>query len=204
MLDAGNIEPIEELEWIIPIVIQDKNIIGEVGIYVDLRKLNDACLHNPFPTPFTDEVLEIVEGQEMYSFTDVFSGYHQVIIAKEYHHKTTFLTEWGCYQYTVMPFGLKNAPAIFSRIVVSSFKDFIHKFLEVYLDDQTVFGLVRHHIEILHMMLDQCRKYQIALNSKKCILCTPFGMLLGHVICRDGILVDPAKIAIILDLPPPT
>ena len=69
----------------------------------------------------------------------------------------TFVTEWGCYKYTVMPFGLKNAPAIFSRIVVSTFKDFIHKFLEVYFDDWTMFGLVRDHIEILHMMLDRCR-----------------------------------------------
>ena len=67
----------------------------------------------------------------MYSFTNGFSGYHQVRIEKEDCHKTTFVTEWGCYQYTVMPFGLKNAPVIFSRIVVFAFKDFIHKFLEV-------------------------------------------------------------------------
>ena len=71
----------------------------------------------------------------MYSFMDVFSGYHQIKITPEDHHKTTFVIEWGCYQYTVMPFGLKNTPSIFSRIVVSAFKDFIHKFLEVYFDD---------------------------------------------------------------------
>ena len=115
----------------------------------------------------------------------------------------TFITEWGCYQYTVMPFGLKNAPAIFSRIVVSTFKDFIHKFLEVYFDDWIVFGLVRDHIESLRMMLGRCRKYQIGLNSKKCIFCALFGVLLGHVVCRSGILVDPVKVVIILDLPPP-
>ena len=57
MLDVGIIEPIEELEWIIPIVIQDKKKMGEVRICVDLRKLNDACLHDPFPTPFRHEVL---------------------------------------------------------------------------------------------------------------------------------------------------
>ena len=93
----------------------------------------------------------------MYSFTDGFFGYHQVRIAKKDRHKTNFSTEWGCYQYTVMPFGLKNAPTIFSRIVVSAFKDFIHKFLEVYFDDWTVFGLVRDHIESLCMMLEHCR-----------------------------------------------
>ena len=140
----------------------------------------------------------------MYSFTDVFSGYHQVIIAKEDGHKMTFITEWGCYQYTIMTSGLKNAPAIFSRIIVSSLKYFIYKFLEFYFDDWTMFGLVRDHIESLHMMLARCRQYQIMLNSNKCILCAPFGVLLGHVVCCDGILVDPTKIVIILDLPPPT
>ena len=140
MLEVGIIEPIEESEWISPIVIQDNKETGKVRICVDLRKLNDACLHDPFPTPFTDEVLESVDGQEMYSFTDGFSSQHQVRIEQEDRHKTTFVTEWRCYQYTVIPFGLKNDPAIFSRIVVSAFKDFIHKFLEVYFHQRN-FGV---------------------------------------------------------------
>ena len=76
MLDVAIIEPIEESEWIIPIVVQAKKIVGEVCICIDLRKLNDSFLHNPFLTPLTDEVIENVEGQEVYSFTDGFSGYH--------------------------------------------------------------------------------------------------------------------------------
>ena len=95
MVDARIIEPIEKLEWINTIVIQDKKTIGEVSICVDLRKLNDACLHNPFPTPFTDELLESIEEQEMYSFIDGFSGYHQIRIMKEDCHKITFVLKWG-------------------------------------------------------------------------------------------------------------
>ena len=63
-------------------VVQDKKI-DEVRICVDMRKLNDAWMYDPFPTPFMDEVLEEVGGQEMYSFTDGFSSYHQIRIAKE-------------------------------------------------------------------------------------------------------------------------
>ena len=103
-----------------------------------------------------------------------------------------------------MPFGLKNDRAIFSRIVVYAFKYFIHKFLEVYFDDWTVSSLERDHIESLHMMLERCCQYQITLNSKKCIFCTLFSVLLGHVVCRDGISVEPAKFVIIIDLSPPT
>ena len=87
MLDARIIKLVKESEWIIPIVVQD-NKIGEVRICIDLRKLNDACMHDPFPTPFTDEIIEGVGEQEMHSFTGRFSGYHQIRIAKEYRHKS--------------------------------------------------------------------------------------------------------------------
>jgi hypothetical protein len=103
MLEAGIIEPVEESEWISSMVVQDKKT-GKIRICVDLRKLNDACLHDPLPTPFIDEVLENVGGQGVYSFTDGFLGYHQIWIVKEDRQKTTFAIEWGSYQYTIMPF----------------------------------------------------------------------------------------------------
>jgi hypothetical protein len=103
-----------------------------------------------------------------------------------------------------MPFGLKNAPAFFSRVVVEYFKEFIHKFLEVYLDDWIVFSLLKYHIEVLRLMFQICRQCQISLNLKKCIFCSPFGILLVHVVCKQVLLVDPAKIVVILDLQPPT
>ena len=148
MLDAGIIKPLEESEWIRPMVVQDKKI-GEIRICVDLRKLNDACMHDPFATPFTDEVLEGVGIQEMYSFTNGFLGYHQIQIAKEDHHKTRFVTESGYFQYTVMPFGLKNAPGVFSQVVVVVFKEFIQNFLPVYMDDWIIYGLIRDHLDNL-------------------------------------------------------
>ena len=67
-------------------MIQVKNTAGEVRIYVDLRKLNDAFLNDSFPTPFIDEIFKSIEGKEMYSFTNGFYGYKQVIIMKEYRH----------------------------------------------------------------------------------------------------------------------
>ena len=52
-------------------------------------------------------------------------------------------------------------------------------------------------------MLAKCRQHQISLNLKKCVFCVPFGTLLGHIVCKQGLMVDPAKIAIIVNLPPP-
>ena len=148
-------------------------------------------------------MLDNVGGQEVYSFTDGFLSYHQIKIALEDRHQTTFSTKMGYFQYTVMPFGLKNAPAIFSKVVIYSFMEFIHKFLEVYFDDWSIFGLLKDHIASLRLMLDKCRKHQISLNLKKCIFCAPFGILLGHIVCKQGLMVDPEKIAIIVNLPPP-
>lgn len=101
-----------------------------------------------------------------------------------------------------MLFGLKNAATVFSHIVVVAFRDFIHKFLEVYLDDWTVFNLLKKHMQKQRLMLDRCRELQISLNLKKCIFCTPFGVLLGHIICQQGLVVDLTKIAIIINLSP--
>ena len=67
-----------------------------------------------------------------------------------------------------------------------------------------VFGLLKDHNESIRMMLDQCRQFQISLNLKKCIFCAPFGILLGHVVCQDGVLMDPTKIVIIVNLPTPS
>ena len=64
---------------------------------MDFRNLNDSCIHDPFLTPFIDEVLDNVGGQEAYSFTDGFSGYHQIKIALEDKSKTTFMTQSGCF-----------------------------------------------------------------------------------------------------------
>ena len=57
ILTTGIIEPVEEFDWVSPMVVQEKKLKSEIRIFVDLRKLNDASVHDPFPTPFTNEVL---------------------------------------------------------------------------------------------------------------------------------------------------
>jgi hypothetical protein len=94
MPEDGIIELVEESEWICPMVVQE-NKQGGIRICVDLRKLNDTSLHDPFPTPFTYEVLDNVGGQEAYSFTDGFSGYHQIKLASEDRYKNTFFYRMG-------------------------------------------------------------------------------------------------------------
>lgn len=65
-----------------------------------------------------------------------------------------------------------------------AFKEFIHKFLEVYFDDLTMFSLVKNHVASLHLMLGTCRRHQVNFYLKNCIFYVPYGVLLGHVVCK--------------------
>jgi len=82
-----------------------------------------------------------------------------------------------------MYFWLKDAPIVFSILFVAAFREFIHKFLEVYLDDCIVFIVLKDHIETMWLFLDSYRQYQISLNLKKCIFYALSGILLGLVVC---------------------
>jgi hypothetical protein len=92
LLEARLPFPVEEAEWVSPIVIEINKGTYEIRVCVYYKILNSTFVHNPFPTPFTDEVLEQSAGKESYSFTDGFSGYHQVRIVEEEKRKTTFIT----------------------------------------------------------------------------------------------------------------
>jgi hypothetical protein len=188
MLVVGLIFPVDEFEWINLIFIHSKKGTEDIRVCVYYRSLNSAYVHDPLPTLFSDKVLDQVVGREAYSFTDGFFGYHQVRIAEVNKKKITLTTEWGSFAFNIMPFGLKNAPTVFSQIVIDTFHDFIHKFIDVYLDDWMVYILLKDHIGLLRLMLDQCRQLQISVNMKKCIFYVPFGNMLGHI----------------LNMPPPT
>lgn len=159
MLEARIIETVEELNWVSLMVVQRKKQWDEISTYVDLRKLNDVCIHDPFPMLFRHEVLENDGDMVAYSLTDGFLGYHQIKVLPEDSSKTTFVIEWGCFQYIVMPFGLNNAPMIVSRVVIVHFKESIHKFLEIYFNDWTIFGLAKCHVASLCYTLDTYHRH---------------------------------------------
>ena len=101
LLKVGFIAPIENSEWVSPIVVMPKKN-KKVRICVNYRKLNAATISNPFPLPYLDSILDDVVGHEMYSFLDGFSGYNQIWMAAEDEAKTTFVTAWGVFVCTVM------------------------------------------------------------------------------------------------------
>ena len=105
---------------------------------------------------------------------------------KEDQHKTTFVCEFGSFAYRDMPLGFKNAPIVFSRIVIKPFQEYMYKTMAVYFDDRTVYSLLKGKVKWFHLMLERCTQIQLTLNVKKLIFSTPIEILLGHEVCKEG------------------
>ena len=202
LLAVGFIYPIEKANWLSPIVIVPKKN-GKLRVCVDYRKLNAATVSDPFPIPFTNLMLDAVAGHEMYSFLDGFSGYNQVRMAPEDREKIAFITEWGAFASNVMMFGLKNAPATFQRMVQEIFYEYLTTFMRVFVDDFSVFGKQAEHLHQLMLCLEKCRQSKLKLNPAKCAFAVTSGVLLGHIVSKDGLAVDPQKVEVIRKLRTP-
>ena len=111
---------------------------GKVRMCLDFRDLNKACPKDDFPLPHIDVLVDNTAGSALMSFMDGFSGYNQIKKAPKDMTKTTFITEWGIYCYTVMSFGLKNVEATYQRMATALLHDMMHNEVEVYVDDMIV------------------------------------------------------------------
>jgi hypothetical protein len=203
LLKAGFIYPVALTEWVSnPVPIDKKG--GSIRVCVDYRDINKACPKDNFPTPFVDQIVDDCAGSEIFSLMDGFSGYNQINIAPEDQHKTAFICPWGTFAYRKLPFGLKNAGATFQRAMSYAFHDIKH-IVQPYLDDLPAHSLRRiDHPMHLRAIFIRCRFYRIRLNPHKCVFCVESGRLLGFIVSRHGIRVDPIKVEAILNLPPPS
>jgi hypothetical protein len=178
LLEAGFIYPVNNSEWVSPIVVVPKKVgaDGKVKIRVcqDFWKLNSATKKDYFPLPFMDIILDHVAGYQRYSFLDGFSGYNQVFIRMSDQLKTMFTTEWGTFAFNRMPFGLCNAPGTFQRLMIDIFKDFLRHFLEVFIDDFAVFSNQEDHLEYLGKTFQRCRETNLKLHPGKCFFRNEF------------------------------
>ncbi|KAL0341408.1 UNVERIFIED_CONTAM: Retrovirus-related Pol polyprotein from transposon.6 [Sesamum radiatum] len=132
------------------------------------------------------------------------TGYHQVAIAPEDQEKTTFTCPYGTFAFRRMPFGLCNAPATFQRCMISVFGDFIDHFMEVFMDDFSVYASSFNACLVnLGKVLQRCEETNLVLNWEKCHFMVKEGIVLGHKVSYRGIEVDKAKVDLIAKLPPP-
>ena len=122
----------------------------------------------------------------------------------EDQEKIAFTTPWGTFMYAKMPFGLMNAGATFQRAMDIAFAGKIGNFVVIYMDDITVYSKSdREHLRHLQKVFMKCRKFGISLNPKKSNFALEEGKLMGHIISKDGIKIDPERVSAILKVGEP-
>eukprot|EP00253_Pinus_taeda_P034691 PITA_34691 len=176
-----------------PILMPTEKEVEDVNIGIaenpKMVKLSKAL------SPQMDHILQRVDGASRMSLLDGYFGYNHILVHEDDRDKTTFTTPWGTFHYAKMPFGLKNVGATFQQpmdIVFATEKDV---FLVVYLNDLTVFSNSNEeHLYHLKIVFQQCRKYGISLNRKKSLFAMDEGKLLGHIISKEGICIDPTRV----------
>ncbi|XP_058203029.1 uncharacterized protein LOC131317499 [Rhododendron vialii] len=201
LLDAGIIYPISDSKWVSPTQVVPKksgitvveNDKGELvptrmttgwRVCIDYRKLNSMTRKDHFPLPFIDQILERLAGQSYYCFLDGYSGYNQVAVDPVDQEKTTFTCPYGTYAYRRMPFGLCNAPATFQRCMMAIFYDMVEEFLEVFMDDFSVFGASFDScLQNLAKVLKRCEETNLVLSWEK-----------SHFMVQEGIVLVPHAI----------
>jgi len=103
--------------------------------------------------------------------------------------------------YSFMQFGLCNAPTTFQKMVTKTFKEYLNKFMQVFLDNFSVYGSKKDHLGQLQKCLEESRRNGISFNLEKCAFYVNSSVLLGHIVYSDGLLVDPIKNIVFTTMP---
>jgi hypothetical protein len=162
--------------------------------------LNAATIKNKYPLPRIVDLFDQLSGATIFSKMDLRSGYHQIKIRAKDIPKTTFTTHYGLYEYTVMSFGLTNAPATFMRLMNSVFIEYLDKFVVVYIDDILIYSQTKEeHAKHLRLALTKLCEHRLYAKFSKCEFWLNKLIFLGHVLSANGVAVIPDKVQSGLD-----
>ena len=202
MHEQGVVEP-SNSPWMSPIVLVKKKD-GTQRFCVDYRKLNEVTRKDSYPLPRIDTTLDALAGSKWFSTLDMKCGYWQVNLEESDREKTAFSTGCGLWQFTVMPFGLCNAPATFERLMELVLAGLPWSVCLLYLDDILVHAKTfEEEIANLREVFGRFRAANLKLNRKKCELFRQKVLYLGHIVTQEGISTEPSKVEAVISWPTP-
>ncbi|KAL0158975.1 hypothetical protein M9458_047051, partial [Cirrhinus mrigala] len=203
MLEAGVVTP-SASEWASPVVLVRKKD-GGVRWCVNYRHLNSVTAKDAYPLPKIEECLDVLGEACVFSTLDLQSGYWQIAVDEMDRAKTAFITRYGLYEYTRMPFGLCNAPSTFQRAMELVLRGLQWETLLIYLDDIIILGRgVDESLDRLEVVFQRLISYGLKLKPTKCHLLKEEVLFLGHVVSGEGIRPNPSLISDVEAWNPPT
>jgi hypothetical protein len=154
MSEKGYIRP-STSPWAALVLFVEKKD-GTRRMCIDYRALNEVTIKNKYPLRRIEDLFDQLRGASVFSKIDLRSGNHNLRIQPSDILKTTFITKYGLYEYTVMSFGLTNAPAFFMNLMKSVFMDYLDKFVVVFIDDILIYSQSEEeHVDQLKMVLQR-------------------------------------------------
>lgn len=179
--------------WIVP-KKDDSQENKKWRMVLDFRKLNEKTVTDFFPLTNIQETLETLGNAEYFSVFYLASGFHQIKMSPEDSLKTAFSAPYGHYEFDRMPFGLKNAPSCFQRLMNSCLSGLIGTELFVYLDDVVIFAnTLEEHLNKFDNLRQRLHHANLKLQPDKCEFLRTEVIYLGHIIDKDGVRPDPKK-----------
>ena len=169
---------------------------GEIHLCIDFRALNAVTVHDSFPLPRIEEVLQAIKAAVWFTSFDLAQGYLQLAMDEVDIHKTTFQAGSSrLYEFTHMPFGLSNAGASFCRLMEMCLGDQQYITLLFYLDDICVFSsTVDEMLDHVGLVLNHLKEFNLKIKPKKLYFFQPSVVFLGHVLSKDGISPNPESV----------
>jgi hypothetical protein len=142
---------------------------GKLILCIKFRKLNKVAIKNKYHLLRIDDLFDQLRGAHIFSKIDLRFGYHQVRIKQEHINKIAFRTRYGHYKFTLVPFGLSNAPTIFMCLMNGVFINYLDKFSIVFLDGIIIYSRSEEeHEKHLRMVLQVLRENQLYAKLNKC------------------------------------